>query len=132
MMRLILTGAILVWGVICIVLGVGFLVDPATRAAGLGLQAVDATGLSTLRADLPAFFIVAGMCMVLATWRRKPDLLLIPTALFGIALLGRCVSLVADGPSDAVWGLMLGEALSVIGLLATRWVMRRSADPAQL
>ena len=59
-MRLILTALVYLSGLLCLFLAVGFLTDPATSAAGLGVKADGIAGLSTIRADFTAFFGVTG------------------------------------------------------------------------
>ncbi len=113
-MRLILTALLFVGGLFFAITGVGFLLTPQSTGASLGLAASGAQGWSTIRADMTAFFIVGGLCMVWGAWRRAGDVLLVPAALFGIALLGRLVSLFADGTYDGALVPMATEALVVV------------------
>jgi hypothetical protein len=117
-MRLILTALLFVIGLACLFYGLSFLIMPASIGPGFGLQPAEAMGWSTVRADMPAFFLVVGACMMLGAWKRTGDVLLVPTALAGIALAGRLVSLAADGSYDGFWLPMLGEALVVAISLA--------------
>lgn len=116
-MRLILTGLIFAGGLMYLLLGVGFLLDPASSGADFGVSANGEQGLSSLRADFTAFFVVAAGSMMIGAWRRNGDLLLVAAALFGVALLGRIVSLFADGSYDGALMPMTVEAFSVIVLL---------------
>jgi hypothetical protein len=113
-MRLVLTALIFVEGLLFLVLGLEFLLTPASAAGGFGLSANGPMGLAVLRADFPALFFVGGGAMIWGAWKRNGDLLLIPALLFGIALLGRCVSLAVDGAADAFWFPMLVEATAVL------------------
>jgi hypothetical protein len=117
-MRLFLTAAIFAEGLLFLVLGLQFLLMPASAAASFALAADGAAGLAVLRADFPALFFVGGGAMIWGAWKRNGDLLLIPAALFGIALLGRCVSAVADGTAPGFWWPMLVEAVAVLLTLA--------------
>ena len=49
-MRLVLTGLVYLSGLLCLFLAVGFVTDPATSAAGLGIRVDGAAALSTVRA----------------------------------------------------------------------------------
>ena len=102
-MRLILTAILLLGGIAFVLIGCGFLIQPESSAGGFGLAARGAQGLSTLRADMTAFFVVGGGAMIWGAWQRNGELLLVPAALFGIAFTGRAVSLFADGFYDGWW-----------------------------
>lgn len=122
-MRLLLTALIFLGGILFTVMGIGFLVDPAASGADFGLAANGNHGLASLRADMPAFFLVAAVAMMVGAWRRNGDLLLVPAGLMGIALVGRIVSLVLDGPWDRFWEPMLVEGVTVIVLLVASRVL---------
>ncbi|MGN3974260.1 hypothetical protein [Tsuneonella sp. SYSU-LHT278] len=113
-MRLILTALIFVEGLFFLLLGLNFLVMPSSAAVGFGLSPNGAAGLAVLRADFPALFFVGGAGMIWGAWKRNGDLLLVPAAIFGIALFGRFVSLLADGAYPGFWFPMLVEAVAVI------------------
>lgn len=125
-MRLILTALIFAEGLLFLVLGLSFLATPQSAAVGFGLAADGPAGLAVLRADFPALFFVGGGAMIWGAWKRNGDLLLVPAAIFGIALLGRCVSLVADGAYPQFWFPMLVEAAAVLlSLIASRMLPHR-------
>lgn len=113
-MRLILTALLFVGGLLFAFYGISFLIMPASIGAGFGLQPASAMGWATVRADMTAFFVVSGLCMMVGAWKRSGDVLLVPAALCSIALIGRVVSLIVDGAYDGFWVTMLGEALTVI------------------
>ena len=75
-------------------------------------------GWASMRADMTAFFLVSGGCMMLGAWKRSGDVLLVPVALCTIAFFGRLVSVFFDGAYDGFWLTMLGEALTVAISLA--------------
>ncbi|MXP40614.1 DUF4345 domain-containing protein [Altererythrobacter soli] len=120
-MRFVLTALAMIGGIVFTLIGLGFLIDPQGSAAGFGLIADGAPGLSTLRADMTSFFVVSGVCMIWGAWRRNGELLLVPAALFGIAFTGRLVSAIVDGATPGFWLPMLIEAAVVaITLLGSR------------
>jgi hypothetical protein len=113
-MRLILTALIFIEGLFFLLAGLQFLVMPLGIAPDFGLAADGAKGLAVLRADFPALFFVGGGAMIWGAWKRNGELLLVPAAIFGIALLGRCVSIAADGSYQGFIVPMLVEAAAVV------------------
>lgn len=122
-MRLVLTAVIFAGGLMYLLLGIGFLLNPASAGADFGLSPDGAQGLATMRADMTAFFAVAAGSMVIGAWRRNGDLLLVAAALFAIALFGRFVGLFADGTYDGMAVPMLAEGITVIVLLIASRVL---------
>ncbi|MGX7953384.1 DUF4345 family protein [Tsuneonella sp. HG249] len=120
-MRLILTALIFVQGLFFLLMGVNFLLMPESAGASFSLHPDGAAGLAVLRADFPALFFVGGGAMIWGAWKRNGELLLVPVAIFGIALLGRFVSVLADGTASGFWFPMLVEATAVVlSLVASR------------
>ena len=117
-MRLILTALIFLVGLFDLFLAIGFLTDPATNGAALGVLPDGVAGLSTMRADFTAFFLVAAGCMMWGAWRRNGDLLLPPAALFGVALIGRTINLAIHGPFAGFALPMAVEAFHTVLLIA--------------
>lgn len=74
--------------IIFIVVGVGWLLDPARVAAELGMPLLDGLGRSTQIGDLAAFFFGGGLMVLIGlktgnkTWLHAPALLLGLTAVF--------------------------------------------------
>lgn len=129
-MVLIMRIVILVAGLFMALNGFGFLFDPAVSGERFGLSAIDSSGLAAMRADMSAFFLVAGGAIVWGAWRQHGDIMLIPAALFAIALTGRIISVVADGTVDGFWLPMLVEAgLTILLLFASRILPHRALSP---
>ena len=125
-MRLILTALIFVEGLFFLVMGLNFLVMPASAVASFALTPDGPGGLAVLRADFPALFFVGGGAMIWGAWKRNGDLLLVPAAIFGIALFGRLVSVFADGTVPGFWVPMLVEAAAVLlSLIGSRVLPHR-------
>ena len=125
-MRLILTAVIFVQGLFFLIMGVNVLVMPASAGASFALMPDGPGGLAVLRADFPALFFVGGGAMIWGAWKRNGDLLVVPAAIFGIALFGRIVSVMADGTAPGFWFPMLVEATAVIlSLIASRVLPHR-------
>lgn len=112
-MHMFLRGALLLLGGFFILMGLSFLIDPVAAARDFGLEARGPLGLASIRADLTAFFAVAGGSMAWGAWKRNGDLLFVGGALMAIAFLGRVVTIGTDGTYDGFWLPMLVEAVSV-------------------
>lgn len=103
-----------------IVLGLGFLIDPAGSAQRFFLEPLGTQGMATLRADFTAFFVVGGVAALLAATRNERAPLMVPIALLSIAIAGRVVSLIADGASATAFPPMVAEAVMIVILLLAR------------
>lgn len=117
-MRLILTALLFLFGLFNLMLGIGFFLDPVGLGTTFNLSPIGVGGLAVLRADLTAFFVVAGACQLWGGWRRNGDLLLVPALLMGIAFTGRSVSAALDGTYPGLATPMVVEALQVLLAIA--------------
>ncbi len=113
-MRFVLTALAMIGGIVFTLIGLGFFFMPDTAGESFSLLPDGIAGVAVLRADMTAFFVVAGVCMIWGAWKRNGELLLVPAALFGVAFCGRLVTLVVDGASRQFWAWMLVEAAAVI------------------
>ena len=95
-------------------LAAGFLLAPARIALRLGLEPTGPVGLSTLRGDFFALFLLFGLSAIYAAVRNRSDVLLIPMLMIAVIILGRLFSAIVDGsgrealPLIAVEVVMLG------------------------
>lgn len=113
-MIVILRALLFLGGLFYVLMGIGFLLDPVGSGADFGIAPQGVMGLASIRADMTAFFIVAGGCLIWGAWARKGDPLLVSAALMGTALLGRIVTLATDGAHDGFILPMIVEAVTVI------------------
>lgn len=107
-MRIILRAALGLCGGLALMLALGFLAQPETSAARLGLSAVGPVGLSTLRGDMTGLFALIGGFAVAAAVRERAIYLVAPAVLVSVILVGRGVSAVVDGSG--------GGSLPLIGV----------------
>ena len=117
-MRAALSAVILLGAILDGVLGFGFLSHTAQSGENFGLRSSGAMGLSTMRADFTAFFLVAAGFMIAGAWKRRGDVLVAPLALFLIALTGRGVNLLVVGGYEGWWVPMAVETAHVAVLAA--------------
>jgi hypothetical protein len=103
-----------------ILIGLGFLIDPAGSGLRFFLAPMGTQGMASLRADFTAFFVAGGGFALYAAWQGIARPLRVPLALLGLALFGRVVSLVADGPAPTAFPPMAVEAVMIALLLLAR------------
>ncbi|UVI39383.1 DUF4345 family protein [Qipengyuania spongiae] len=120
---MILRAIIILLALFDMIVGAAFFFTPGGSGRDFGLKADGAAGLSTLRADLTAFFVVSALCMAWGAWRRRADALLAPLALFAIAFTGRLANLVVAGTYERWWEPMAVEMfhIAVLGLAVRTW-----------
>lgn len=109
-------------------IGLLFLFRPNEAAARFALMPLGIQGLATIRADFPAFFLTGGLFALIGGWRTSARSLLIPITLLGIALFGRCVSLVLDGYVATAVTPMIVE-LTMLAVLLSGWQQFRARPP---
>ena len=116
-MHVILSAILLVLAIFNLVMGTSFLVDPVAAGANFGLEALTRHGNSTMRGDLTAFFYVSAISLAWGAWRRRGDVLLAALGLFAIALTGRFVNLIANGPYEGWMVPMAVESFHVVAMI---------------
>ena len=126
-MRFALTALAMLGGILFTAVGLGFFFQPQSTGASFALLPDGIPGLAVMRADMTAFFVIGGGCMIWGAWKRNGELLLVPAVLFGIAFTGRLVTAVVDGATPQFWLPMLVEAATVaVTLLASRHLPHRA------
>ena len=119
-MRMIVRALVGLVGLFNIVLGFGFLLDPAQAGLRFFLVSLGTQGLATMRADFTAFFVTGGTFALIAAWRARRTPLLVPLMLLSIAIGGRAVGLIADGAPARAFPPMIAEAVMIV-ILALGW-----------
>ncbi|HEX8901740.1 DUF4345 family protein [Vitreimonas sp.] len=119
-MKLVLRIVLGLAGLVFVVMGLAFWANPATPAARLGIEAASALGTSSLRADMAAFFGVAGGLTLLAAVRANARLLTAPLLMIAIALTGRIITVIVDGYTPDMMQPMVIEAILLALLAAGR------------
>ena len=107
-------------GLFNLVLGLGFLIDPAQAGLQFFLLSLGTQGLATMRADFTAFFVTGGTFALIGACRARRTPLVVPMMLLGIAIGGRVVSLIADGAPGKAFTPMIAEAV-MLAILAVGW-----------
>lgn len=108
-------------GLLLVFMGFGFFADPVSSAKDFGIDVAGAHGLTSIRSDLTAFFVVSGACFIWGALANRSDPLIIGAALMLVTLASRLVSLAAYGGFDGYIIPMAVEAvLGVLGLAGAR------------
>ncbi|MEM6474855.1 MAG: DUF4345 family protein [Pseudomonadota bacterium] len=108
-------------GLLLLFMGAGFLLDPASAGADFGLTVEGAHALTSVRSDFTAFFGVGGACFIWGAIARRPDPLVIGSALMLVTLAARLVSLAVDGSFQGyVVPMGVELLLGVLGLFGAR------------
>lgn len=88
-------------GVFFALQGVGFLVAPQRMVESLGMPLLAGVGRSTQLGDFAAFFLVAGIGMVIGSRPGNARALLFPAALIGGAAITRTLAWLLQGADFA-------------------------------
>ena len=106
--------AIGLFGILFIVLAVGFLLDPAQAASKLGVGPLAPLGLATLRGDFFAFFGAGGILSIAGAVHNDARYLTAPLLMLAMTLAGRLVTVAASGFDAAMAPPMIVEAVIVL------------------
>ena len=100
--------------------GLAWLVAPARTAAGLGMPLLDGLARSTQIGDLSAFFLVAGVTMLVGSRPGRARLLYVPAGLIGGAAVTRTLAWALHGADFAALFIAIEVAIGLVLLTAAR------------
>lgn len=111
-------------GLFGLAFGAWFFAETQSAAAYFFVQPIGAAGQATLRADMSSFFLVSAAWAFFAARTGRGAALLVPGALYAIAITGRAVNLIVNGAYEGAALPMIVEAvliaLCVFGYRALR------------
>lgn len=107
-------------GVLFVIMGLRWLVDPAGIAPSLGLTLQTGFGLSSQIGDLAAFFLVAGLSILLAVVTRQQIWFYPAVMLLSIAAVGRVVAWIAHGAALVPQTILFEVVIAGLLLVAAR------------
>jgi hypothetical protein len=116
---------VLLPGLLFIILGLRWLVDPAGVAPTLGLSLQTGLGLSSQIGDLAAFFLVAGLCILIAVVTRTRTWFYPPAMLLLIAATGRLVAWISHGATFAAAQIVFEIVVAILLIVASRYLTQR-------
>lgn len=100
--------------------GVRWLVAPGDVAATLGLGLGEGLGRSSQIGDMSGFFLVLGICMLIALITQRRTWYFPPIMLLGIAALGRIIAWLIHDAALAVPQIMVELIVACILFVASR------------
>jgi hypothetical protein len=110
---------------IMIVIGLGFLVLPATLGAAFFIEPKSLVGVATLRADMFSFFVGGSLFGLYGAWRGIAQPLLVPIVLLCGAIFGRLVNLAVVGAAPGSFEPLMVEIVMVAILYTGARVLGR-------
>ena len=119
-----ITLVVFLLGLLFVVLGLRWLVNPAGIAPELGLALEDGVGLSSQIGDLSAFFLVVGLCVWVALVKRERQWYYPAVMLLLLAATGRIIAWVFHGAALTVDMIAVELIVSVILLVASRLLIK--------
>lgn len=108
-LRLVIT----ILGAVFALQGVGWIVAPARLAESLGMPLLDGLGRSTQVGDFAAFFLTAGITMLIGTQPGRARVLLFPAGLIGGAAIMRTLAWLFQGADFATTFIVI-EVLTAV------------------
>jgi hypothetical protein len=102
-------------GILFVVIGVGWIIDPASAAAGVGMPLLEGVGRSTQIGDLGAFFLTMGLLILVGVTTLKRVWFYPPMMLLGLAASLRMIAWLVHGAALA--GSMIAVEIIVTALL---------------
>ncbi len=124
--RRVLALVVMLPGLLFVVFGSRWLVDPAGIAPTLGLRLETGAGLSSQIADLSAFFLVAGLSILIAVVTRTRSWFYPPVMLLVIAAIGRLVAWLVHGAAFVPQAIVFEITVAALLLVASRYLPERN------
>ena len=126
-MKIALRVLLALGGLVLAFMAFGFLTDPVTSGADFGIAVQGTHAITSIRADMTAFFGVSAACFLWGAWKQRSDPLVIGAALMLVALLARIVSLAINGSFEGYIQPMVFEAVfGVLGLIGAKVLPERA------
>lgn len=115
-------------GVFFLLQAIGWLVDPSSAAAGLGMPLLDGLARSTQIGDLSAFFLASGGMALFGAVRTRPVWIRPAAVLFAAAALMRTLAWALHGAAFATTFVVIEVGVaSVLWFCADRLEEERAA-----
>ncbi|SVA82707.1 uncharacterized protein METZ01_LOCUS135561 [marine metagenome] len=102
----------------------GWLMDPATAAAGLAMPLLEGMGGNTQIGDFTSFFFTAGLFACIGAYRAEYAWLYASISLLGSAAIFRSLAVVAHG-SDPLTMAIIFEIIMTAILILSVYLMKK-------
>jgi len=120
MMTKLLNALLWVLGLLFVILGLRWLIDPQAAAATLGMALSDGVGRSSQIGDFGAFFFTGGLWVLLGVWRKAPIFLYVSATTLGVAALFRLLAWAVQDAALTVDMIAVEVVIAVILLVAAK------------
>ena len=104
----------------------GWLMDPATAAAGLAMPLLEGMGGNTQIGDFTSFFFTAGLFACIGAYRSELTWLYASISLLGSAAVFRSLAVVTHG-SEPLTMAIIFEIVMVAFLILSVYLMKKEA-----
>ena len=118
-------------GLVALLMGinaVGWLVDPAGAAEGLGMPLLDGIGRSSQVGDFSAFFVGVTVFCILGILRNQAIWLLSAAIILGLAALLRSLAWLVHGADFALVFIVVEAVMTAMLLLAVYLMRGKDAN----
>ena len=102
----------------------GWLMDPATAAAGLAMPLLEGMGGNTQIGDFTSFFFTAGLFACIGAYRVEHTWLYASISLLGSAAVFRSLAVVTHG-SEPLTQAIIAEIVMVAFLILSVYLMKK-------
>ena len=102
-------------GILFVVMGVRWVIDPAAAAAEVGMPLLEGVGLSTQIGDLGAFFLTMGLLILIGVTTLRRVWFYPPMMLLGLAASFRIIAWLVHGAALA--GSLIAAEIIIATLL---------------
>nr|MCS5549074.1 hypothetical protein [SAR86 cluster bacterium] len=106
---------------------VGWIMDPATAAAGLAMPLLEGMGGNTQIGDFTSFFFTAGVFACIGAYRSEPAWLYASISLLGSAAVFRSLAVVAHGSVPLTQAIVFEIIMTAVLVLCVYLMKRESA-----
>lgn len=115
-------------GLLMLMNGISFLVDPTRAADGLGMPLLDDMGRSTQIGDFAAFFVATSIFIFIGAVRRSPAWLCAGALILALAATFRVFAFAFHGAPFAAAFIAI-EVVMAVWLVGFAWWFRRPGSP---
>ena len=104
----------------------GWLMDPATAAAGLAMPLIEGMGGNTQIGDFTSFFFTAGLFACIGAYRAEHVWLYAPISLIGSTAIFRSLAVVTHGSEPLTMAIGFEIVMSAVLILCVYLIKKES------
>lgn len=116
----VLRALVVFLSIIFIMAGIRWYVDPGGSAERLGMPLLEGVGKSSQIGDLSAFFLTAGICVLLGAITRRRIWFYPVVMMFGLAAVGRLLAWLVHDAAFATPMIAVEVVMAALFLFASR------------